>query len=135
MSIFSEKIPTLRQEEFKQKILSAFDARVNPKQYAFWEIRHPDFVATFYNSSKFVVQGRNITPVLDALQLSTETCTDEQEYEVITVPHIGTDESGKGDFFGPLVTAGVFVDEKNRKLFEELGIRDSKTLRDDQILK
>ena len=31
------------------------------------------------------------------------------------IPHIGTDESGKGDFFGPLVIAGVLVDEENAK--------------------
>ena len=29
-----------------------------------------------------------------------------------TEPHIGTDEAGKGDFFGPLVTAGVYVEER-----------------------
>ena len=28
------------------------------------------------------------------------------------IAHIGTDESGKGDFFGPLVIAGVLADEK-----------------------
>ena len=33
------------------------------------------------------------------------------------IPHIGTDESGKGDFFGPLVIAGVLVDEKNAEKF------------------
>lgn len=44
------------------------------------------------------------------------------------VTHIGVDESGKGDFFGPLVIAGVMVDEKSAKIFEELRIRDSKKL-------
>lgn len=42
------------------------------------------------------------------------------------ISHIGTDESGKGDFFGPLVIAGVLVDEKNAEYFHELGIKDSK---------
>lgn len=42
------------------------------------------------------------------------------------IPHIGTDESGKGDFFGPLVIAGVLVDEENAKHFLDLGIKDSK---------
>ena len=44
------------------------------------------------------------------------------------IPHIGTDESGKGDFFGPLVIAGVLVDEKNAQHFLNLGIKDSKKL-------
>lgn len=44
------------------------------------------------------------------------------------IPHIGTDESGKGDFFGPLVIAGVLVDE-NAQHFLDLGIKDSKNCR------
>ena len=48
--------------------------------------------------------------------------------------HIGVDESGKGDFFGPLVIAGVLVNEKNAKLFADLGIKDSKKITDKKIL-
>ncbi len=48
---------------------------------------------------------------------------------------IGTDESGKGDYFGPLVTAGVYVHEKNKVLLEKIGVRDSKKLKDDKIIK
>lgn len=48
--------------------------------------------------------------------------------------HIGVDESGKGDFFGPLCIAGVLVDEKSEKLFTELGIKDSKKISDKKIL-
>ncbi len=36
--------------------------------------------------------------------------------------HIGTDESGKGDYFGPLVVAGVFVPEEQQNVLTELGI-------------
>ena len=50
------------------------------------------------------------------------------------IAHIGTDESGKGDFFGPLVIAGVLVDEKSAELFKNLGIKDSKTITDKRIL-
>ena len=48
--------------------------------------------------------------------------------------HIGVDESGKGDFFGPLVIAGVLTDEKAAKYFTELGMKDSKKLADKKIL-
>ena len=51
------------------------------------------------------------------------------------VTHIGTDESGKGDFFGPLVIAGVMVDEKAAEIFIEAGIKDSKKITDKKILK
>ncbi len=48
-------------------------------------------------------------------------------------PIIGTDESGKGDYFGPLVSAGVYVDLTTRPLLEKIGVRDSKKLNDNQI--
>lgn len=44
--------------------------------------------------------------------------------------HIGTDESGKGDYFGPLVVAGVFVLDKQVGVLKELGVKDSKRLSD-----
>lgn len=50
------------------------------------------------------------------------------------IAHIGTDESGKGDFFGPLVIAGVLADEKAADYFRELGIKDSKKLSDKKML-
>ena len=48
-------------------------------------------------------------------------------------PHIGTDEAGKGDFFGPLVTAGVYVDQKAGQLLRALGVRDSKLVGDREL--
>jgi len=45
-------------------------------------------------------------------------------------PHIGTDEAGKGDFFGPLVSAAVFVDSNLGSQLKKLGVRDSKTMTD-----
>jgi ribonuclease HIII len=42
--------------------------------------------------------------------------------------YIGTDESGKGDFFGPLVIAGVFVDIEKKKKLDEIGVKDSKLI-------
>jgi ribonuclease HIII len=50
----------------------------------------------------------------------------------VAVPHIGTDESGKGDYFGPLVIAGVWVDEALQESLAKLGVRDSKKLSDRQ---
>lgn len=47
--------------------------------------------------------------------------------------HIGTDESGKGDYFGPLVVAGVFVPEEQEEVLKELGVKDSKKLSDNRV--
>lgn len=46
--------------------------------------------------------------------------------------HIGTDESGKGDYFGPLVIAGVYVTNQTEQLLSEMGVRDSKSNSDNK---
>lgn len=51
-----------------------------------------------------------------------------------TKPVIGVDESGKGDYFGPLVIAGVFIDGKSEKNLNDLNIRDSKLIADGRIM-
>lgn len=153
MNIFSEKVSTNKQEAIKDFILQNFEAIVNPKQYAFWEIKHKDFTATFYNSSKFVIQGKNISALLDKLSEKFNEIKRNPSHQpspargegvmnnlspfhlFTSSPYIGTDESGKGDFFGPLVVAGVMINEKNRPIFEDLGIKDSKTLKDEQMIK
>lgn len=48
---------------------------------------------------------------------------------------IGVDESGKGDYFGPLVIAGVYADREMKMKLMALGVADSKTLSDPQIQK
>jgi ribonuclease HIII len=47
--------------------------------------------------------------------------------------YIGTDESGKGDYFGPLVVAGVLVTDKTAAILIELGVMDSKKLTEVKI--
>ena len=46
---------------------------------------------------------------------------------------IGSDESGKGDYFGPLVIASELVDISIARLLEESGVKDSKRLSDRSI--
>jgi ribonuclease HIII len=50
--------------------------------------------------------------------------------EEIPFPHIGTDESGKGDYFGPMVVGAVLIEKRTEKELEALGVRDSKLLSD-----
>lgn len=143
MNIFSEKIPTNKQETIKDFILQSFNATIKQKQYAFWELKHKDFTATFYNSGKFVVQGKNISTLFEKIGIlgikeienrEVKVKREDPAMPILPMPYIGTDESGKGDFFGPLVIAGVLINEKNCKLFEEIGVKDSKKLKDEQML-
>lgn len=145
MNIYSEKVDTRKQEAIKDFILQNFQVELKQKQYAFWELKHKEFNATFYNSGKFVIQGKDVSTLLEKLNKNfsdfpkpTENPKKEKEQTSIIMPcscYIGTDESGKGDFFGPLIIAGVMVDEKNRPILEKLGIKDSKKLKDEQIMK
>jgi ribonuclease HIII len=47
--------------------------------------------------------------------------------------HIGTDESGKGDYFGPLVVAGIFILDEQQEVLRELGVKDSKKISDKRV--
>ena len=66
--------------------------------------------------------------------ITIQTKTNEKElqpvHSTISFPHIGTDESGKGDYFGPMVIAGVWVDESLNGTLDGIGVRDSKKLSD-----
>lgn len=55
---------------------------------------------------------------------------DENDYQV----YAGSDESGKGDFFGPLVVASAVIDKEGAAKMKELGVTDSKKLSDAKIL-
>jgi ribonuclease HIII len=74
--------------------------------------------------------GKPVAPKRSSVSPAT-SATAEAPPE--TEPHIGTDEAGKGDFFGPLVTAGVYVDERTAKLLRTLGVRDSKLVGDREL--
>jgi ribonuclease HIII len=60
--------------------------------------------------------------------------TDESSTSPSTKGHIGIDESGKGDFFGPLVIAAVFVDSVSKDELKLMQVRDSKKISDNRIL-
>jgi ribonuclease HIII len=49
-------------------------------------------------------------------------------------PHIGTDEAGKGDYFGPLVVAAAYVDEVALVRLGQAGVKDSKRVSSDRRL-
>lgn len=53
-----------------------------------------------------------------------------QPEDIAGLPRIGTDEAGKGDYFGDLVVAGVYLDAPSEAVAREMGITDSKKLTD-----
>jgi len=89
-----------------------------------------------YTSGKCVVQGKGaqdfVTFVLEPQILQTVGLGYEDILNPLaTAPHMGVDESGKGDFFGPLAIAGAYVDEQLAVKMRELDVRDSKRIGSD----
>ena len=93
-----------------------------------------------YRSGKLVVQGRGtedfVRDILEA-EITGEPRLgyDEVRHPEWFEPHAGCDESGKGDLFGPLVTACVVADGDMVRRWLEAGVMDSKQLGDASILR
>lgn len=99
-------------------------------------VRIPNCNITLFKSGKCLVQGRGaedfVTFILEPMVLQSA----ELGYENIldpkaTQPHIGVDESGKGDFFGPIVIAAAYIDEALAAKMNEMDVKDSKRITSD----
>jgi ribonuclease HIII len=110
----------------------------------------------FYATGKALIQGRlsPLTKELDSWWASSHSNRSayvpppnaKTDGGAVGVPHhgwkactrgvarIGIDESGKGDYFGPLVAAGVYVDVQTETKLADSGVQDSKRLSDKRIL-
>lgn len=112
--------------------------------FQFREVPHAAFAAdkdkvgvVFYQSGKLVVQGKGtrefvefvLEPqILKQARLGYETVLNPD----LLLPRLGVDESGKGDYFGPLCVAGVYVNEAIVRAWQDAGIRDSKNISSDR---
>ncbi|MGP4071337.1 ribonuclease HIII [Piscibacillus sp. B03] len=95
---------------------------------------------TAYESGKVMFQGPQHTEEANKWDTSTasnssskSTKTDEQLPSFLKKDHIGSDEAGTGDYFGPITVAAVYATEKQQALLRELGVKDSKTMKDPTI--
>ncbi len=101
-----------------------------------WSFKGPGVTVAFYNSGKCVVQGGGAEQFADRYLEGTEDGPSGRRsggassLEALPEDLVGTDESGKGDYFGPLVVAAVLVPAGQEKVLQELGVRDSKQLSD-----
>lgn len=97
-------------------------------------------VAVYEKGPKAVVQGKEteefvrfqLEPlILKEARLGYEEVLQPEMFE----PHFGIDESGKGDFFGPLVIAGVYSDSSITRQLLDIGVMDSKRIGSDRRIK
>ena len=134
-------IPKARISEVGDVLLkSGFICTSNPHGSMY---RFGDTVITVYDSGKVLFQGKNCETYFKAienfsvsdLKVNPPNNHSDLNNEFQTIwPRIGTDESGKGDFFGPLVTAAFCLNssESEEKLVR-LGVTDSKKITDSKV--
>lgn len=112
-----------------------FEPRTVP--YARFAGAKRDVNMVFYESGKLVVQGKGtqefVEFVLEPLILKEAKLGYEAQLNPeLLDPRIGVDESGKGDFFGPLCIAGVYVNQRVLEAWKDAGVRDSKAIGSDR---
>jgi ribonuclease HIII len=87
-----------------------------------------------YTSGKLVIQGKRAAEFIEMTLEPLVLLEVQVKAPAERTWRIGVDEAGKGDYFGPLVVAGVCAGEDRLDALLELGVRDSKTLSDSVIL-
>lgn len=115
--------------------------------YRFREVPYARFAGekdktnvVFYESGKLVVQGKGTQEFVEFV-LEPEILQEARVgYETVLnpdllLPRLGVDESGKGDFFGPMCIAGAYVNETVVRAWKDAGVRDSKLISGDKRIK
>lgn len=108
--------------------------------YARFGFKGPNVNVTAYESGKVVVAGKGTEEFVMNVIEPLVTFVPKLGYDEVLhpewfEPHAGLDESGKGDFFGPVVAATVIADKAAIDAWVKAGVRDSKAIADTQILK
>ena len=118
-------------------LLEELGFEFSPKEYTlFFAQKNKLSVAVYEKGPKVLVQGTGVEEfvqfelepkILGEAKLGYEEVHLPEMFE----PHFGVDESGKGDFFGPLVIAGVYVDRGIARKLLDAGVQDSKRISSD----
>lgn len=126
-NLANQMLRDLRDQEFEITI----------PPYTLFSAKKKGLTCVLYQSGKLVVQGKNkdefIEFYLEPKILKSFSYTNPLVGVDLT-PHIGIDESGKGDFFGPLCIAGVYAGGDQIAALKNMGIQDSKKIGDRAIL-
>lgn len=135
-SCFVTNIDLTLKEKFREDLIDQGFQLTTPP-YTIFSAQKKGISCTLYTSGKLTVQGKDkedfiqfyLEPeILKALTYS------HPEIDIDLTAHIGIDEAGKGDFFGPLCIGGVYADETMIKELLAIGVKDSKTLSDNHII-
>lgn len=135
MSVNSYTIPiSQEQADLLKETLAQRGMEFSEKPYAQFSAKAPNLSVTVYEKGpKVLIQGKRteefiqftLEPeILKEIVFGHEEINQSEQFE----PHFGIDESGKGDYFGPLVVAGVYTDKWSARPLMDAGIMDSKRI-------
>ena len=109
--------------------------------HAQWKAVKEKTGVVLYNSGKLTVQGKGTAEfvqfllepeILGEAKFGYETVLKVEANPEMLTAHAGIDESGKGDYCGPLVIAAVYVDEATALPLIKAGVTDSKLIKNDK---
>jgi ribonuclease HIII len=120
-----------------EKHLREHDFKFRSVPYARFAGEKEKTNVVFYQSGKLVVQGKGTRDFVEFVLEPQILREAKLGYEAVLnpdslAPRIGVDESGKGDFFGPLCVAGVYVNQTMIPAWKKAGVRDSKKIGSDR---
>ena len=128
---------TTEQATKLHALLEELGFQFTSKQYTlFFAQKNKLSVAVYQKGPKVLVQGKGVEEFVQ-FELEPKIFGEaELGYEEVHAPemfeaHFGVDESGKGDFFGPLVISGVYVDRGIARKLLDAGVQDSKRIGSD----
>ncbi len=104
------------------------------KEHALYSAKRGKLNVTVYRKGpKVLVQGKEteefVKFVLEPEVVGEARLGYEEHWQAeMFEPHFGIDESGKGDYFGPLVVAGVYTNSEITRALLNAGIMDSKRI-------
>lgn len=128
-------------EKTKKKMIEYYEDKFRDKTppYAIFQAKDLDTIITMYESGKVMFQGSNADMDSNMWKEIDGQAIDNKKMEQLSkyysVNAIGSDEVGTGDYFGPIVVTSSYVRKEDIPFLESLGIKDSKKLSDEQILK
>lgn len=114
------------------------DFEITTPPHTRFSAKKKGLTCTLYASGKLVVQGKDSAEFIEFYlepEILKTFAFSHPLADLDLTPRIGIDESGKGDFFGPLCIAGVYVQTEKFATLHSLGVKDSKSLTDSTIRK
>jgi len=124
-----------RERLVERLALGTFEHRGVP--HAQLSVKGEGVVATLYDSGKLVVQGENPSLFAERFlgRLPDDAPASDPQASEEDRTTVGSDECGKGDYFGPLVVAAVRLEPGDSRKLRDSGVRDSKTMSDETALR